>query len=85
MVVLETNQGVIKLDLDMTNTPKTAENFIQYVKDGFYDGTIFHRRKSLLVQRLKMRPIKVATISWVRLLWLEQWILIPLRRSFLLM
>jgi peptidyl-prolyl cis-trans isomerase B (cyclophilin B) len=43
VVVLETNQGVIKLDLDMTNTPKTAENFIQYVKDGFYDGTIFHR------------------------------------------
>ena len=43
MVVFETNKGNIKINLDMENTPKTAENFIQYVKDGFYDGTIFHR------------------------------------------
>ncbi len=43
MIILETNHGNIKIDLDFTNTPKTAENFVSYVKDGFYDGTIFHR------------------------------------------
>lgn len=43
MITLETNYGDIKLELDDENTPVTAENFRQYVKDGFYDGTIFHR------------------------------------------
>lgn len=43
MIILETNHGNIKLELDHTNTPKTAENFENYVKSGFYDGTIFHR------------------------------------------
>lgn len=43
MITLHTNQGDIKIELDYENTPKTAENFAQYAKDGFYDGTIFHR------------------------------------------
>ncbi|SMG48129.1 peptidylprolyl isomerase [Dethiosulfovibrio salsuginis] len=43
MVKLETNMGNIVLELDSEKAPKTTENFIAYVKDGFYDGTIFHR------------------------------------------
>lgn len=43
MIIIETNYGAIKLELDHKNTPKTAENFENYVKNGFYDGTIFHR------------------------------------------
>jgi len=43
MILLQTNMGPLKIKLDRLNTPKTAENFIAYVKEGFYDGTIFHR------------------------------------------
>lgn len=43
MITLKTNFGDITLELDTENTPVTAENFLNYVKDGFYDGTIFHR------------------------------------------
>lgn len=43
MVKLHTSLGVIGLELDSDKAPKTVENFMQYVKDGFYDGTIFHR------------------------------------------
>ncbi|MGJ8687159.1 MAG: peptidylprolyl isomerase, partial [Spongiibacteraceae bacterium] len=43
MVIFKTNFGDIKIDLDFENAPKTAENFKQYVVDGFYDGTVFHR------------------------------------------
>lgn len=43
MVILKTNYGDITIKLDYDNAPKTAENFAQYVSDGFYDGTIFHR------------------------------------------
>ncbi len=43
MVKLHTSLGVISLDLDAEKAPITVENFLQYVKDGFYDGTIFHR------------------------------------------
>jgi peptidyl-prolyl cis-trans isomerase B (cyclophilin B) len=43
MITLHTNVGDITLELDMVNTPKTAENFLNYAKNGFYDGTIFHR------------------------------------------
>jgi cyclophilin family peptidyl-prolyl cis-trans isomerase len=42
-VELKTSQGVIVLELDAEKAPKTTENFLQYVKDGFYNGTIFHR------------------------------------------
>ena len=43
MIIMQTNFGEIKLELDHKNTPATAANFEQYVKDGFFDGTIFHR------------------------------------------
>jgi len=42
-VILHTNQGDIRIELDAEHAPKTVENFIAYVQDGFYDGTIFHR------------------------------------------
>lgn len=42
-VQLETNKGNIIIELDAEKAPKTVENFITYVKSGFYDGTIFHR------------------------------------------
>ena len=42
-VEMQTNHGTIVLELDASRAPKTVENFIQYAKDGFYDGTIFHR------------------------------------------
>lgn len=42
-VVLETTQGEITLELDADKAPKTAENFLTYVREGHYDGTIFHR------------------------------------------
>jgi peptidyl-prolyl cis-trans isomerase B (cyclophilin B) len=42
-VKLETSQGDIVLTLDAEKAPKTTANFITYVKEGFYDGTIFHR------------------------------------------
>lgn len=43
MIILQTNFGDIKLELDHEKAPKTAANFEQYVRDGFYDGVIFHR------------------------------------------
>jgi len=43
MVKLNTNYGTITLELFADKAPVTVENFLNYVKDGFYDGTIFHR------------------------------------------
>ena len=42
-VNLDTTEGRIVLDLDTENAPKTTANFAEYVRAGFYDGTIFHR------------------------------------------
>jgi peptidyl-prolyl cis-trans isomerase A (cyclophilin A) len=42
-VRLATSQGDIVVELDADKAPKTVENFLQYVKSGHYDGTIFHR------------------------------------------
>ncbi len=42
-VILTTNHGNIKLELDAEKAPKTVENFLSYVRAGHYDGTIFHR------------------------------------------
>jgi len=42
-VKLETTKGDIVIDLDRKAAPITVANFVQYVDDGFYDGTIFHR------------------------------------------
>lgn len=43
MVRLKTNHGDILLDLNAEKAPLTVENFLQYVKDGFFNNTIFHR------------------------------------------
>ena len=43
MIKLHTNFGIIGIELDHEKAPKTAANFEQYVRDGFYDGSIFHR------------------------------------------
>ncbi len=43
MVVLHTNFGDITLDLDAEKAPKTVANFIEYVKSGHFNGTVFHR------------------------------------------
>ena len=43
MIVLHTNHGDITLQLDAENAPATVANFLQYVRDGHYDNTIFHR------------------------------------------
>ena len=42
-VDLKTNLGTIRLELNPAKAPKTVENFLQYVKDGHYNGTVFHR------------------------------------------
>jgi peptidyl-prolyl cis-trans isomerase B (cyclophilin B) len=42
-VALETSKGRIVLELDPAKAPKTVENFLGYVRQGHYDGTIFHR------------------------------------------
>ena len=42
-VEMRTSLGVITLELMPENAPNTVQNFLQYVKDGFYSGTIFHR------------------------------------------
>ena len=42
-VILHTNYGDITLELDTEKAPKTVANFLEYVKSGHYDNTIFHR------------------------------------------
>jgi len=42
-VRLDTTRGAIVLDLDEANAPATVANFLQYVRDGHYDNTLFHR------------------------------------------
>ena len=59
MILLTTNHGDIKLELDYEKAPETAKNFEQYVRDGFYDGLIFHRVISnFMVQGGGFEPIK---------------------------
>jgi peptidyl-prolyl cis-trans isomerase A (cyclophilin A) len=42
-VRLSTSEGDITLELDAAKAPKTVANFLQYVRSGHYDGTVFHR------------------------------------------
>ncbi len=64
-VRLETSHGNIIIALNAAAAPKTVENFISYVNDGFYNGTIFHRViKGFMVQgggfteKMKQKPTK---------------------------
>jgi len=43
MIRMQTNKGVIEIELNEGKAPQTVKNFLDYVKQGFYDGTIFHR------------------------------------------
>ena len=50
-VLMETSLGPIVIELDARHAPKTVDNFLNYVRSGFYDGTIFHRViKSFMIQ-----------------------------------
>ncbi len=50
-VDIKTNQGTIRLELYPAKAPKSVENFLQYVKDGHYEGTVFHRViKNFMIQ-----------------------------------
>lgn len=42
-VQVETSLGSFVLELDIVRAPLSAENFLRYVRDGYYDGTVFHR------------------------------------------
>ena len=42
-VFFETSMGVIEIEMDRQKAPITVENFVKYAKDGFFDGTVFHR------------------------------------------
>ena len=42
-VAMNTSLGTITLELDRGKAPKTVDNFLQYAREGFYDGTVFHR------------------------------------------
>jgi len=43
VVLMKTNMGDVKIELWADKAPETVKNFLQYVDEGFYDGTIFHR------------------------------------------
>src|SRR5262245_10257653 len=45
VVIMETSEGTIKIELFEDKSPTTAKNFLTYVDDKHYDGTIFHRVK----------------------------------------
>jgi len=50
-VQLQTNQGVITIELDAAKAPKSVENFLSYVRKGHYDNTVFHRViKNFMIQ-----------------------------------
>jgi peptidyl-prolyl cis-trans isomerase B (cyclophilin B) len=57
MVTLHTSLGDIRLELDAGKAPATVENFLAYAREGFYDGTIFHRViENFMIQGGGMTP-----------------------------
>ena len=51
VVIMETSMGTVKIELFKDKAPISVRNFLSYVKDGYYDGTIFHRViKTFMVQ-----------------------------------
>ena len=66
-VKLQTSMGDVVIELDTEKAPATTENFLQYVRDGFYDNTVFHRViNGFMVQGggfepgLKQKPVRAA-------------------------
>ena len=67
MVNLHTNHGIITIELNAEKAPNTVKNFLDYVNDGFYNGTIFHRViDGFMIQGggfepgMKQKPVKAA-------------------------
>jgi peptidyl-prolyl cis-trans isomerase B (cyclophilin B) len=67
IVKLQTSLGDIVIELDGEKAPATAENFLQYVREGFYDNTVFHRViNGFMVQGggfepgMKQKPVRAA-------------------------
>ena len=65
LITIQTSEGTIKADLDEEKAPVTVENFMRYVDDSHYDGTIFHRViPSFMIQGggfsadMKQKPVK---------------------------
>ena len=68
-VRLETTMGNIVLELDSAKAPITTANFLRYVKDGFYDGLIFHRViPNFMIQGGGMKPgmVKQPTLAPIK-------------------
>jgi cyclophilin family peptidyl-prolyl cis-trans isomerase len=70
IVVFETTIGQIKIELDMKNAPKTSENFLAYVDDGYFVGTTFHRvipnfmiQGGGITENMQDKPSKLAPIK----------------------
>jgi peptidyl-prolyl cis-trans isomerase B (cyclophilin B) len=66
-VLITTNHGAFKLELDDAKAPNTVANFVQYAKDGHYDNTIFHRViDGFMIQGggfepgMKQKPVRAA-------------------------
>ena len=56
-VKLDTTLGDIVVELDRAKAPRTVDNFVEYVKSGHYDGTIFHRViETFMIQGGGMKP-----------------------------
>ncbi len=70
MVTIKTSMGDIKLNLDTVNTPKTTENFLNYVRSGFYVDTLFHRvidgfmiQGGGLVANMQQKPTQASVVN----------------------
>ena len=70
MVILHTNHGDITLELDAAGAPKSVANFLQYVRDGHYDNTVFHRViDGFMIQgggmepRMKQKPTRAGVAN----------------------
>lgn len=57
IVVVETSAGTIRMELDPEHAPETVRNFLLHVRNGFYDGLMFHRvRKDFMIQAGQLTP-----------------------------
>ena len=88
MIILETNMGEIHINVDADKAPISAKNFTDYVEDGFFDGTIFHRvipgfmvQGGGMTEDMQQKPTKAKHIMVARatriggvVLWYVVWV-----------